>query len=102
MLDKEEIEKIKEFNRLTKQCEKLYEEIMSIIENKFEFEFEAEFEAGYSIGNIVSKKEIPAAVQKYKDGSYIMHYPVGEDWGHGIIYFPLLNNEYLEIYYSTK
>lgn len=96
MLSKEEIEKIKEFNKLDKQYEKLYEEVASIVEKNFE-----DFEAGDRIGNIVSKKEIPATARKYEDGSYVIHYQVGEDWGHGIIYSPLENNEYLEIYYST-
>ena len=96
MLNKEEIEKIKKFNKLEKQYEKLYEEVVSIVEKKFE-----DFEAGDRVGNIVNKKGIPETAQKNKDGTYVMHYQVGEDWGHGIIYFPLSNNEYLEIYYST-
>ena len=95
-LSKEEIEKIKELNKLEKQYEKLYEEVASIVEKIFE-----DFEAGDRIGNIVRKKEIPATARKDEDGSYVTHYQVGEDWGYGIIYFPLLNNEYLEIYYST-
>lgn len=96
MVSKEEIEKIKEFNKLEKQYEKLYKEVASIIEKKFEY-----FEDGDRIGNIIKKTAIPSTAQKNKDGSYTTYHQVGEDWGNGIIYFPLEDNEYLEIYYST-
>ena len=96
MLSKEEIEKIKELNKLDKQWEKLYKEVADILEDKFE-----NFEPGDNIGNIVDKTEIPVIAQKNKDGSYITYNQIGEDWGNGTIYFPLENNEYLEIYYST-
>lgn len=96
MLSKEEIEKIKELNKLEKQYEKLYEEVESIVENNF-----GDFEEGDRMGNIVKKTEIPSAAQKNKDGTYVIYHQIGEDWGNGTIYFPLENDEYLEIYYST-
>ena len=96
MLNKEEIEKIKKFNKLEKQYEKLYEEVASIVEKKVE-----DFEVGDRIGNIVNKKEIPETAQKNKDGSYTIYHQIGEDWGNGIIYFPLEDSEYLELYYFT-
>ena len=96
MLSKEEIEKIKELNKLDKQLEKLYKEVADILEDKFE-----DLEAGDRVGNIVDKTEIPVTAQKNKDGSYITYNQIGEDWGNGTIYFPLENDEYLEIYYST-
>lgn len=98
MLSKEEIEKVKKFNKLEKQYEKLYEEVANIIEREYE-----DFECGDRIGDIIPKTEIPTMAQKNEDGTYSTYRQIGEDWGSGVIYIPLDNeyDEYLEIYYST-
>lgn len=98
MLSKEEIQIIKKFNKLEKQYEKLYEEVTNIIEREYE-----DFEAGDRIGDIIPKTEIPTMAQKNEGGTYSTCRQIGEDWGSGVIYIPLDNedNEYLEIYYST-
>ncbi len=93
-----EIKKIKDFNKLEKQYEKLYEEVSNIIEKKYQ-----DFESGDRIGNIIDKSEIPTTAQKNEDGTYTTYHQIGEDWGNGIVYLPL-NDEYeefVEIYYST-
>ncbi len=98
MLSKEEIETIKNFNKLEKQYEKLYEKVANIIEREYE-----DFEAGDRIGDIIPKTEIPIMAQKNENGTYSTYHQIGEDWGGGVIYTPLDNeyNEYLEIYYTT-
>lgn len=98
MLSKEEIETIKNFNKLEKQYEKSYEKVENIIEREYE-----DFEAGDRIGDIIPKTEIPTIAQKNEDGTYSTYRQIGEDWGSGVIYIPLDNeyDEYLEIYYST-
>lgn len=98
MLSKEEIETIKNFNKLEKQYEKLYEEVTSIIEREYE-----DFETGDRIGDIVPKGEIPTEAPKNENGTYLTYRQIGEDWGSGVIYIPLDNeyDEYLEIYYTT-
>ena len=98
MFSIEETKKIIKFNKLEKQYEKLYEEVVTIIESKYE-----ELECGDRVGNIISKEEIPQTAQKNEDGTYSTYHQIGEDWGSGIVYLPL-NTEYedfVEIYYST-
>lgn len=98
MFSIEETKKIIEFNKLEKQYEKLYEEVETIIEKKYK-----DFECGDRVGNIISKEEIPTTAQKNKDGTYTIYHQIGEDWGNGIVYLPLNNEnkDFVEIYYST-
>lgn len=99
MLNKNEVSKIIKLNKLDKEYEKLYKEVEKILENKYSDV--VDFNNGDSIRNIVSKEEIPQRAQHNKDGTYTTYNQIGEDWGNGIVYIPLSENEYLEIYYST-
>ena len=101
MLTKSETLKIVRLDDLSRQWEKLYKEVCSILEDKYSDVID--FDNGDSIGDIAAKEEIPKSAQKNKDGTYVTYMQQGEDWGSGTVYIPLNNEyeEYLQVHYST-
>lgn len=101
MLSKEEYLKIQKLKQIEKEYKGLYKEVQTILENKYFDVIEFDFDDGDGIGNIIPKEKIPKMAQKNEDGTYSTYTPHGEDWGSVIVYIPLNQKEYLEIYYST-
>ena len=101
MLSKRETLKIIRLDDLSRQWERLYKEVCSILENKYSEV--VDFDNGDSIGSIIAKEEIPKSAQKDQNGIYVTYMQQGEDWGSGTVYIPLNNEyeEYLQVHYST-
>lgn len=99
MLNKEENLKVIKLKQIEKEFEESYKQVQTILQNRYPNVIE--FDNGDSIGNIITKEEIPQIAQKDKGGTYTTYHQVGEDWGNGIVYVPINRKQYLEIYYTT-